>query len=46
MIQEGSLDGMLLVVQDDIDYSFLDIVEERQFPLWRSMPRSPKPSVP
>lgn len=32
VIQEGSLDGMLLVVQDDIDYSFLDIVEERQFP--------------
>jgi len=23
---------MLLVVQDDIDYSFLEIVEERQFP--------------
>ncbi|MGB3956669.1 MAG: LacI family DNA-binding transcriptional regulator [Limnochordia bacterium] len=32
VIQEGSLDGMLLVVQDDIDYSFLEIVEERQFP--------------
>ena len=32
VIQEGSLDGMLLVVQDDIDYSFLDVVEERQFP--------------
>lgn len=32
MIQEGSLDGMLLVVQDDIDYSFLDVAEERQFP--------------
>lgn len=32
VIQEGSLDGMLLVVQDDIDYSFLDIVEEKQFP--------------
>lgn len=32
VIQERSLDGMLLVVQDDIDYSFLQIVEERQFP--------------
>ena len=32
VIGEGSLYGMLLVVQDDIDYSFLDIVEERQFP--------------
>ena len=31
-IQEGSLDGMLLVVQADIDYEFLQIVEERQFP--------------
>ena len=31
-IQEGSLDGMLLVVQDDIDYGFLEIVEERSFP--------------
>ena len=31
-IQEGALDGMLLVVQDDIDYDFLKIVEVRQFP--------------
>ena len=31
-IQEGSLEGMLLVVQDDIDYGFLEIVEERLFP--------------
>ncbi|MFY9165884.1 MAG: substrate-binding domain-containing protein, partial [Limnochordia bacterium] len=32
VIQEGSLDGMLLVVQDEIDYSFLDVVAEKQFP--------------
>lgn len=32
IIQEGSLDGMLLVVQDEIDYSFLEVVAQRQFP--------------
>jgi len=32
VIQEGSLDGMLLVVQDDIDYGFLKVVEESRFP--------------
>lgn len=32
VIQEGSLDGMLLVVQDAIDYSFLQVVEEHDFP--------------
>lgn len=32
VIQEGLLDGMLLVVQDDIDYRFLQVVEERRYP--------------
>lgn len=31
-IQEGSLDGMLFVVQDDLDYGFLAAVEEASFP--------------
>lgn len=32
VIQEGSLDGMLLVVQDNINYDFLQFVAKRQFP--------------
>jgi LacI family transcriptional regulator len=32
-IKEGSLDGILLVVQHDIDYGFLDVVEETGFPM-------------
>ncbi|HBG01604.1 MAG TPA: hypothetical protein DDW87_08540 [Firmicutes bacterium] len=32
VIQEGSLDGMLIVMQDDTDHGFLNIVVERKFP--------------
>jgi LacI family transcriptional regulator len=32
-IQDGSLDGILLLVQDDLDYKFLSIAQRMQFPL-------------
>lgn len=32
-IQEGFLDGIILVVQEDISYSFVDVAKEMEFPL-------------
>lgn len=33
VIQEGSLDGILLLIQDEGDYGFLEIAKEMHFPL-------------